>query len=192
MKNPKISIFALFICVFFLLIFDLPQNFQFLGVKIPQNISLNLGNIHIKKDISYKLGLDLQGGTQLTYKVDMVNIPSQDQDKAFQGARSIIERRINFFGVGEPSIQTLKLGKEHRIVVELPGLSNVTEATGLIGRTAELSFWEQGKEIKGASPSPTLPAGLSLFLGNNPLKTNLSGGDLKSSQVVFGYCKYIF
>ncbi|HMS22533.1 MAG TPA: protein translocase subunit SecD [Candidatus Levybacteria bacterium] len=186
MKNPKIFIVTLFLFVLFLIIFDFPQNFQFLGVKTPESIDLNIGNIHFKKDISYKLGLDLQGGTQLTYKVDMVNIPASDQDKAFQGARNIIERRINFFGVGEPSIQTLKLGNEHRVVVELPGLSNVTEATGLIGRTAELSFWEQGKEIKGASPSPTLPVGLALFLGNNPLKTKLSGGDLKSSQVVFG------
>ncbi|MFI5265228.1 MAG: protein translocase subunit SecD [Candidatus Levyibacteriota bacterium] len=186
MRNSKVFIISLFIIGLLLLVFDLPQGARIGTFSQPQNINVHLGNVSFNKDISYKLGLDLQGGTQLTYAVDMKNIPAANQESAFEGARSIIDRRINFFGVGEPTIQTLKLGNSYRIVVELPGLSAVSDAINLIGKTAELSFWEAGPTIKGASPSASLPQGLSLFLGNNPIKTQLSGSDLKSSQVVFG------
>ncbi|MGE5041825.1 MAG: protein translocase subunit SecD, partial [Candidatus Levyibacteriota bacterium] len=185
-KNPKVFIICLFIATLLLFVFDLPS-----GIKVakqdvpPQNINLKLGNLSLQKSLSYKLGLDLQGGTQLTYQVDMKNIASADRQSAFDAARNIIERRVNFFGVGEPTIQTLKLGDEYRVIIELPGLSNVASAIDLIGKTAQLSFWEQGPEIKGASPSAELPYGLSIFLGNNPIKTSLTGKDLKSSQVVF-------
>lgn len=170
-----------------LFLFDLPT-----GIKVgkqtvpPSNLNFKLGNLVIQKSLTYKLGLDLQGGTQLTYKVDMKNIKAADQQSAFEAARNIIDRRVNFFGVGEPTIQTLKLGSDYRVIVELPGLSNVASAIDLIGKTAQLTFWEQGPEIKGASPSADLPVGLSLFLGNNPIKTALTGKDLKNSQVVFG------
>lgn len=186
MRNPKLFVILIFIATFLLFLFDLPQNLQIGNFKTPENLSLKIGNVNIQRSNSYKLGLDLQGGTQLTYRVDMKHIPKSDQDKAFEGARNIIDRRINFFGVGEPSIQTLKLAGDYRVIVELPGLSNVKDAVGLIGKTAELSFWEQGPEIKGASPAADLPLGLSIFLGNNPQKTKLSGKDLKDAQVVFG------
>lgn len=187
MRRPKLFTIVLLVIALFLLYFDLPAGLKLGGNTItPKNLDLNLGNLRFQKDLSYRLGLDLQGGTQLTYKVDMTHIPASQTQSAFEGARNIIDRRINFFGVGEPSIQTLKLGNDYRIIVELPGLSNVNDAIDLIGKTAELSFWETGKEIKGASPSATLPVGLTVFLGNNPVKTKLSGKDLKSSQVVFG------
>ncbi len=186
MRNPKVFIVFIFLVSLLLLIFDFPYSFKIGNVLIPpQNIQAQIGNLQFQKDFSYRLGLDLQGGTQLTYKVDMTDIPAADQEKAFEGARNIIDRRVNFFGVGEPSIQTLKIGNEHRVVVELPGLSDVNSAMELIGRTAELTFWEVGPVIEGASPSADLPIGLSIFLGNNPQKTDLSGKDLKSSQVVF-------
>lgn len=185
MKSPKFFLSIVGIVSFFLLLFDLPPAFQINGKSIsPSNINLGFGSFQFQRNFDYRLGLDLQGGTRISYKVDMDKIPEPDRDRAFEGARNIIERRINFFGVTEPTIQTLKLPGEYRIAVELPGLSNEEEAVSLIGKTAQLSFWEQGPEVE-ASPSADLPVGLTLFLGNNPLVTDLSGKDLKSSQVVF-------
>lgn len=187
MRNPKVLIVLIVLTSLLLFIFDLPYGFKIGQISIPpENINIKIGNLHFQKDLSYKLGLDLQGGTQLTYKVDMKDIQVEQRDKAFEGARNIIDRRVNFFGVGEPSIQTLKIGDEHRIIAELPGLNDVETAVSLIGKTAELSFWEVGPVIEDATPSAELPLGLSIFLGNNPVKTELSGKDLKSSQVVFG------
>lgn len=185
MKKPKLFVIVLAVFSVFLLLFDLPSNFQMYGKSIsPSNLNLQIGSVLIKRNFDYRLGLDLQGGTRISYNVDMKNIPEKDRENAFEGARNIIERRVNFFGVTEPTIQTLKLPGEYRIAVELPGLQNEEEAIELIGKTAQLTFWEEGPQTD-ASPSAELPLGLSLFLGNNPQITELTGKDLKNTQVVF-------
>ncbi len=90
------------------------------------------------------LGLDLQGGTQLIYETDTSDIPNDQKATAVEGARDVIERRVNVFGVAEPLIQTLKGGKEWRLLVELPGIQDVHTAIKMIGETPILEFKEQG------------------------------------------------
>jgi protein-export membrane protein SecD len=98
------------------------------------------------------LGLDLQGGTQLTYQTDSKDIPADQKASAVEGARDVIERRVNVFGVAEPVIQTSKVGDEWKIIVELPGIKNVDEAIKMIGETPTLEFKEQAapKELTAA------------------------------------------
>lgn len=195
MRNPRVFLFFIFVISLVLLLIDLsPFSYNkvtipFFNQKLPSfdfsRMSLDIGIIKIKKNFSYKLGLDLQGGTRIVYKVDMSGVAKEERSSAFEAARNVIERRINFFGVGEPSIQTLKVADEYRIVVELPGISDVNQAMDLIGRTAELSFWEEGGTgVKAATPS-ALPAGINIVLGGHPAKTKLSGRDLSSAKVVF-------
>lgn len=100
-------------------------------------------NLPKMKDIPFRLGLDLSGGTQLTYKADMANIPSEDQSDAIAGARDVIERRVNVFGVSEPVVQTSMSGGEYKIIVELAGVKNVKDAIKMIGETPLLEFKEQ-------------------------------------------------
>ncbi|MCX6740888.1 MAG: peptidylprolyl isomerase, partial [Candidatus Parcubacteria bacterium] len=64
------------------------------------------------------------------------------------GARDVIERRVNMFGVAEPLVQTAKAGDEWRIIVELPGIKDVNQAIKMIGETPLLEFKEQ------AAPTP--------------------------------------
>ena len=149
-------------------------------------MNLNVGPFSIKRDFSYKLGLDLQGGTSLIYQVDMSKVPANQQSDAFVGARSVIERRINFFGVSEPTIQSLKQGNEYRIIIDLPGQSPLDQALDLIGRTAQLSFWEEGKGSIATEEARLLPLGLTDIYKNKPVETKLTGRDLKSAQIVFG------
>jgi len=92
------------------------------------------------------LGLDLQGGVHLVYETDTSGIPDKDKEYAIEGARDVIERRVNIFGVTEPQIQTAKAGSEWRIIVELPGVTNVEEALKMIGQTPILEFKEKGKK----------------------------------------------
>jgi len=91
------------------------------------------------------LGLDLQGGTQLTYLTGTKDIPIEERSDAIAGARDVIERRINIFGVSEPMIQTSKIDDEWKIIVELPGIKNVDEAIAMIGETPILEFREQAE-----------------------------------------------
>lgn len=88
----------------------------------------------------FKLGLDLQGGTQLTYRADTEKAQGIDPAESMQGVRDVIERRVNALGVSEPIVQVTTEGNEHRLIVELAGIKDVKEAIKKIGETPLLEF----------------------------------------------------
>src|SRR3990170_6683843 len=98
-------------------------------------------------DFTLRRGLDLQGGLQLVLEAEMSGVSSADRPSALESARAVIERRVDFLGVAEPTVQTSRLGESFRIIVELPGVTNPEEALALIGATAQLDF----REAKGQS-----------------------------------------
>lgn len=94
---------------------------------------------------AFKLGLDLNGGTELTYRADVSKIQSGDVNGAMASLRDVIERRVNMFGVSEPVVQVenpgvVSGGVEHRLLVELPGVTDIQQAIALIGKTPSLEF----------------------------------------------------
>jgi preprotein translocase subunit SecD len=93
----------------------------------------------------FKLGLDLAGGSHLVYTADVSGIAPAEVPALMAVLKEVIERRINVFGVSEPIIQVEESSfaaaeKQHRLVVELPGVTNVEEAVAEIGRTPLLEF----------------------------------------------------
>ena len=86
----------------------------------------------------YILGLDLQGGVSLVYRADLIDVA--DPAGAMSGLRDVIERRVNMFGVSEPLVQ---IQGTDRLLVELPGVTNVEQAIQMIGQTPYLEFDEQ-------------------------------------------------
>ncbi len=125
-----------------------------------------------------KLGLDLQGGTQLVLEANKEKIPEDSKDSALDSAKEVIERRVNLYGVSESVVQTSKIGNSRRVLVDLPGIKDASEAANLVGKTAQLEF----RELT-ASGSAT-PSGF--ISQENTKSTGLTGSDLKKSQVVFG------
>ena len=83
------------------------------------------------------LGLDLRGGTRLVLEPE-AGVQVDDLDAALDGARDVIERRVNEFGVAESEVR--RLG-DNRLDVSLPGIT-AEEAIDKIGRTALLQFCE--------------------------------------------------
>jgi len=150
------------------------------------NPNAYLGPLKLKRDLSFKKGLDLEGGTSITLKADMQGVPQDKQKDALDSAKSVIERRVNFFGVSEPIVQTAKVNNDYRIIVEIPGITNVSEAVSLIGTTAKLTFWEQGASGSAKlTPQGQLPLGIEQLYGQDGKKTNLSGEDLQQATVSF-------
>ncbi len=99
------------------------------------------------KEVPYRLGLDLLGGSQLTYDADVSNVPAGDQATAVEGARDVIERRVNVFGVSEPLVQVNRASDgKYRIIVELAGIKDIKEAIKKIGETPLLEFKEENTE----------------------------------------------
>lgn len=144
----------------------------------------------------YILGLDLQGGVSLTYQADL----SQTQDKsgAMSGLRDVIERRVNMFGVSEPVVEIQGTDK---LMVELPGVTNVQEAIQMIGETPYLEFSEQRTqqetqqildvmklvaEAQNKQEDITKVANWQMALQNPYFKaTELTGKYLQKATVVF-------
>src|SRR5215216_5002992 len=114
-----------------------PANYIPGGDALPGSHGLHFGGFNRQ---GAKLGLDLQGGTQLTLQADMSQIPDDQRDNAMKGVVNVMERRVNAYGVAEPQIQTR--GTD-RVIVQLPGVRDIEEAKKLIGQTAKLEFKEQ-------------------------------------------------
>ena len=106
----------------------------------------------------FKLGLDLSGGSHLVYQADLAKSGNvggvSDLDGAMESLRGVIESRINAFGVSEPIIQTEKAtinGQDvHKLVVELPGVTDLKSAIDTIGKTPVLEFKLQKEGINAS------------------------------------------
>lgn len=93
----------------------------------------------------FQLGLDLAGGSHLVYEADTEDVAAAEVPELMQVLRSVIERRVNVFGVSEPVVQVeessiVSADQAYRLVVELPGVTEVSEAVAEIGRTPLLEF----------------------------------------------------
>lgn len=98
----------------------------------------------------FTLGLDLSGGSHLVYQIDLTKKdPSQSDVDVIDGVKQKIERRVNAYGVTEPVIQTIRNEDGDFILVQLPGVKDIDEAIGLIGKTAELDFREMEVDVDG-------------------------------------------
>ncbi len=100
--------------------------------------SLPLGLSYIFPQSKITLGLDLKGGIDLVYQVDLTSV-SKDDNPADAVKRSveIIRNRIDIYGVAEPQI---KEQEGHRIRIQLPGVRDIERVKGLIQSTAMLKF----------------------------------------------------
>ncbi len=137
----------------------------------------------------FRLGLDLSGGTHLVYKADVSNLAQEDVKESMQALRDTIERRVNLFGVAEPSVQTERGGTlsgegvQERLIIELPGVENTQEAIEMIGATPVLEFRMQ----KDASDIPTLVpdegGNLVLDTSSQYEEASITGAHLKRSTL---------
>ncbi len=184
LKNPRIVLLLIVILTLIAIVIDWP--------RVPVKISLGPVNIdtviagpkidttifgfNIKRDLDIKLGLDLRGGTSLILRADMSGIPVGERDKALDAAKEVISRRVDFFGVAEPIVQTSKVDDDYRIIVELPGITNADEAKELIGQTANLEFREFIDPNIQPGTIPTLV---------NTKASGVTGKDLKSASADF-------
>lgn len=121
--------------------------------------SLGINNLAPK----IRLGLDLQGGANLTYQADLSGIAQQDKARAIESVINVMNKRVNSTGTSEAVVQT---SGSDRIAVQLPGEKDLDKAIALIGKTAELKFLTVG------------PDGI-------PQATGLSGKDLSKATTDF-------
>jgi protein-export membrane protein SecD len=91
-----------------------------------------------------KLGLDLQGGTQVMLEAELAEGQTLSPG-AMETAKTIVENRVNALGVSEAIVQ---MQGDNRIIAELPGVNNPDQAVATIRSTGQLEFVDpQGIEL---------------------------------------------
>ncbi len=110
-----LSILIVTLCLGF---FDLPGNIQSKILPFtPESI----------QETKVNLGLDLQGGSQLDFKIDLRKVPEADQENIVEGVKEVIERRVNRLGVSEPNIYIAEIAEETHIIVEIAENANLSQ-----------------------------------------------------------------
>ncbi|HEY7562838.1 MAG TPA: hypothetical protein VH650_11740, partial [Gaiellaceae bacterium] len=95
------------------------------------------------------LGLDLQGGLEVVLEAVPPKghkLTPEDLDRSV----SIMRNRIDKLGVSEPEIR--KQGS-NQIVIQLAGVHDPRRAAELIGKTAQLQFYDLEGDLTGPSIS---------------------------------------
>ena len=145
-EQTRANLIVIIILAFLSLNFAYPKYLN-QGIDRFNNFQFSISNFQLKlphfPDVSFKLGLDLQGGSHLVYEADLSKIEAKEKSEALQGLRDVIERRVNLFGVGEPVVRVQELAEHKRLIVELPGVKDVKEAIEAIGKTPYLEFREE-------------------------------------------------
>ena len=131
------------------------------------------------RKVETKLGLDLQGGLKVEYRVIPAAGQTPDQ-AAVEVVKQIIERRVNATGVSEPVVLT---SGTDRIVVEVPGISDTEAIRRLVGQTGLLEFVPLPVADYGSEASP----GPRVATAGQPLPTSapalFSGDQVRSANV---------
>ncbi len=137
----------------------------------------------------FKLGLDLAGGSHLVYEADVSALDPAEVSELMAVLRSVIERRVNAFGVSEPVVQVEESSavageKKQRLIVELPGVTDINEAIRQIGQTPLLEFKLVGTPAGSSTEATFVDTGLTgrYFKKAEPmLPQSTQGGGFSSS-----------
>lgn len=148
----KSLIFRLFFTILggcFILLFALPWNY--FGINMPFS------------GAEYKLGLDLQGGIELDYKVDLTEAKKEEdysparETAIIEGLKSIIDKRVETLNINDSIITNASYGGEEHIIVQIPlkgndsltNSDNIERAKAAIGKVVKIEFKEVRDNITG-------------------------------------------
>jgi preprotein translocase subunit SecD len=127
-----------------------------------------------------RLGLDLAGGSEVVYSANLsMKDPSLTDAEALASVKATIERRVNAYGITEPTIQIVQNAQGSFILVQLPGVKNPDEVLQLIGQVAQLDFREQ---VVNATGNTTWV--IAKAVGSNGTEEELTGAYFKPNASV--------
>jgi preprotein translocase subunit SecD len=169
---------------------QLPINFALFNQQFSYTlgspvIDFNLFGKNYFKEFELKKGLDIQGGIQIVLEADMSQIAPEDQAEAIASAQEIILRRVDMYGLAEPTVKTSVVNDSYRIVVELPGIDNPEDALMLVGQTAQLEFQLVSEvEITDENRDELITTIPEQLLQRDLIITGLTGAELKRASVI--------
>ena len=85
-----------------------------------------------------KFSSDVNNKSKITNE-EIIELLRKEAESAINNSYTVVERRVNQFGVAQPNIQ--KIARTGRILVELPGVKEPERVRKLLQGTASLEFW---------------------------------------------------
>ncbi|MCF7918029.1 protein translocase subunit SecD [Candidatus Gracilibacteria bacterium] len=114
-------------------------------------------------DFKVTLSLDLAGGTELDYRIDLSDAMAQNSDddpsndvsldSITESVRDALEQRVNPAGVGEIIVKRSQVEGEEHVIIQMPPSSNVVKAKQDAERDNRLDFFEEDPEKENAARS---------------------------------------
>jgi preprotein translocase subunit SecD len=149
----KSLIFKLFFTVLgwvFILVFAVPWNYFNLTVPF--------------SGPDYKLGLDLQWGIELDYRVDLEEVRQEEdynvqrENSIIEGLKSVVDKRIASLNINDSIITSASYGDQEHIIVQIPlkwndalqNSANIQRAKEAIGKVVKIEFKELRENITEA------------------------------------------
>ena len=120
-----------------------------------------------------RLGLDLQGGTQVILSPRPIEEGAELTEEQLQQTKEILEQRVNGVGVAEAEISIQGSGGTAAIVVSVPGVTQ-ERIVELVGQTALLNFRPVETILP---PGPTDAQGNPLDAAGDPTTDEAAPGD---------------
>ena len=126
------------------------------SIRASQDTRYTIGfpQTRVDEEVEAEITKSLSGLAPVqTVEVRPGRVPSDDD---MAGVIDTINRRINALGTSEPTIQRLGADK---VIVQLPGVSDLEEAKATIGTTAQLIFEERTCETTACVNYTDVPIG---------------------------------
>ncbi|WP_163467847.1 protein translocase subunit SecD [Fusobacterium sp. IOR10] len=136
-------------------------------------IAILAGSFYLIFKEPIKLGLDLKGGVYAVLEAEPKEKGEVITNETMDSLIEVLDRRINGIGVAESVVQ--RTGT-NRVIIELPGVKDTTEAIKVIGKTALLEFRILDKDGN---------LGETLLTGESLKKAQLGYGQLGEPQINF-------
>jgi protein-export membrane protein SecD len=179
----KSLIFKLFLTAIggcFIMLFALPWNYFNLDVPFSGK--------------QYKLGLDLSGGIELDYKVDLTEAKqeedynSQRENAIIEWLKSIIDKRVETLNINDSVITSASYGGEEHIIVQIPlkgndalqSSENIERAKAAIWKVVKIEFKELREDISNEDIAERKTLAQSVF---DELSENIEEFSIESERV---------
>lgn len=142
----------------------------------------------------YKLGLDLSGGIELDYKVDLTEAKqeedynSQRENAIIEWLKSIIDKRVETLNINDSVITSASYGGEEHIIVQIPlkgndalqSSENIERAKAAIWKVVKIEFKELREDISNEDIAERKTLAQSVF---DELSENIEEFSIESERV---------
>lgn len=148
--TSKTTIYVAIVCTilvtFFAGFYAYPAPFNQFADQVEKTAHIKIPKFPEK---NYRLGLDLRGGVELLYEIDLSQIKDGDFKTATEVLKESVERRlVEKQVVSEAEIQIQKDQDKYLLSVKIPGIGDPKQAINEIGTMPNLEFREQGPNFE--------------------------------------------